>query len=85
MWKSGFSLRTAITFFPQEIVKNKVVFPQEKMKRIEEKFSTEIFSTFHKALWKNYRQELILALISRMWFCKLVSPAFKALSTLLME
>ena len=85
MWKSGFSLRTAITFFPQEIVENKVVFPQEKMKKIEEKFSTEIFLTFHKVLWKNYRQELILALISRIWFCKLVSPAFKALSTLLME
>ena len=36
-------------------------------------------------LWKNYRLELILAVMSRIWVFKVSSAAFKASSTLLME
>ena len=53
---------------------------------VNAKFPQEFCPHFHK-LWKTvlYRQELIFAVISRMWFCREVSPALRAFSTLLME
>ena len=43
------------------------------------------FSTFNCPLSTLYRQELILAVISRIWFCRAVLPAFSSDSTFLME
>lgn len=55
-------------------------------------FLTENQKVFHRfsfhisqGLWKNYKQELIFAVISRMWFCREVSPPASADSTFLME
>ena len=60
------------------------------------KFGADSFHrlSFHipQALWitfrekdpQNYRQELTLAVISRMLFCRLVSPFFSCISTLRM-
>ena len=61
------------------------VFPQAN-------FLTEFQKVFHsfsfhnsQTLWKTHRQELIFAVISRMWFCKEVSPVAKAASIFLIE
>jgi len=43
-------------------------------------FSTTILSTFHNLCGKSYRQELMFAVMSRMLFCKLVSPICSAFS-----
>ena len=97
MWKSGKSLRATRTFFPQANVDNFQVFHRACGRKFFVGFSTEIPCTFHKPLWKFFRQNftpqargkpysrlLILAVISRMVFCRSVLPSFSATSILRM-
>jgi len=56
------------------------LFNKRCEKKFSKKFSTENSSTFHNALWINYRQELMFAVISRMLFCRAVSPICNAFS-----
>jgi len=60
-------------------------FPQtENLKKIRKFFHS--FS-FHipQPLWISHKQELIFAVMSRMWFCREVSPVARAASIFLME
>ena len=84
MWKTQIFLRGATTFSPQPVVHKKKVFHRGKRRRGKDSFSTENFSTFHSLCGENYRQELIFAVMSRMLFCRVVSPCFRAISTLRM-
>ena len=84
MWKTLVFLRDATTFFPQPIVYKKKVFHREGGRREKKDLYTENFSTFHSLCGENYRQELMFAVISRMLFCNVVSPCFRAISTLRM-
>ena len=84
MWKTHFFLRAASTFSPQPNVYKKNVFHRKGERRKMNGLFTENFSTFHSLCGENYRQELILAVMSRMLFCNVVSPCFKAISTLRM-
>ena len=82
MWKTLVFLRDTITFFPQVTVNKKIVFHRAEGSGERQNLSTENFSTFHSLCGENYRQELILAVMSRMLFCNVVSPCFSAISTL---
>ena len=56
------------------------LFNRQSEKKMEKNFSTENLSTFHSLCGKHYRQELIFAVMSRMLFCRAVSPICKAFS-----
>ena len=84
MWKTLVFLRGATTFSPQPIVQKKKFIHRGKRGKGKDGFSTENFSTFHSLCGENYRQELIFAVMSRMLFCRVVSPCFSAISTLRM-
>ena len=56
------------------------LFNRRCEKKIKKNFSTENLSTFHSLCGKHYRQELIFAVISRMLFCRAVSPICNAFS-----
>ena len=74
-------------FLSTGVVDKFKLFPQAcfftKFQKVFHSFSFHI----PQALWKkiHYRQELIFAVISRMWFCKAVSPPANADSIFLME
>ena len=85
MWKSGFCLRAVTTFFAQAFCGKKEVIQKACGKIFYPQLSTQKFSTIHNPLCKTYKQELMLAVMSRMWFCSVSSPDFSAASTFLME
>ena len=88
MWKTHISLRAATEIFPQPYVKRSYFIHslcgQNLMQSVIHSLSFHIPQT----LWikierKNpYRQLLMLAVISRILFCRLVSPDFSIASTL---
>ena len=84
MWKSGFFLTAATLFYSQGGVEKEELFHRLFWRSFDSYLSTEKFSTFHRPCVKNYRQELMLAVMSRMLFCRLVSPFFRASSILRM-
>ena len=53
MWKSGFCLTAATTFYPQAIWENEKVFHRLCGKVKGQKFSTGYHSTFHRRVWIN--------------------------------
>ena len=85
MWKSGICLRNQRFFYQQSLCGKSLGYQQEKFLWKKEKFVHRNFFHIPQTLWINYRQELMLAVMSRMWFCRLLSPSAKALSTFLME
>jgi len=73
-------------FFSTGYLGKNPAFPQGIRGEKEINFLNSFFLQFPQQLWKNHqRQELIFAVMSRMWFCRLVSLALMALSTFLME
>lgn len=88
MWKSGISPRGAMIFYQQADVERYRVFnrgcgSKEKIKMLH-RLSIHNPQRFVEKAAMIYRQELILAVISRMLFCRLVSPSFRPTSTLRM-
>ena len=79
-----FPLKTKEFLFTGVVEKFKL-FPQGgiliKFQKVFHNFSFHI----PQPLWKNQRQELILAVMSRIWFCRAVSLLKTADSTFLME
>ena len=65
MWITPFLLRDARFFYPQPNVNNEFFFHRGCGEKGE----------------RNYRQELMFAVMSRMLFCMVVSPFFSATST----
>ena len=63
----------------------RIPFPQGRFCIKTEKLINSFFIHIPQSLWINYRQELMFAVISRMWFFRFSSPLFSMLSTLLME
>ena len=62
----------------------RITFPQRKgTKKICSSYTQVSFPQSTRLV--DYKEELIFAMMSRIWFCKFSSPAFKALSTLRME
>jgi len=52
MWKSGKSPTAATTFYPQAFVGKMAFFNRLCGKKMKEKFSTDILSTFHRSCGK---------------------------------
>ena len=84
MWKTPFLPTAAMLFSPQATVQKFRLFHSLFFAFFGGSFSTGYLSTFHSPCGKNYRQELIFAVMSRILFCRLVSPFFSSTSTLRM-
>ena len=85
MGKTRKSLVIPTIFSPQRKEKVSKGFQQEKFRRKWQKLFPGKFSTFHSLWGEIYRQELILAVMSRRLFCRGVSPFFRLSSILVME
>ena len=72
-------------FFSTGPVEKIYLFPQADFLTQKEKVFHSFSFHIPQALLIDYRQELIFAVISRMWFCREVSPPARAASTFLME
>ena len=73
---------------PYKISESYKLYGDESIKKKSErkgKFINRLFFHFPQPLWKNYRQELMLDVISRIWACSVSSPFFKDASILLIE
>lgn len=99
MWKSGKSPRAATENYPQGEGGDFHSFPQALWRKIFQGIihrlcfnipqggvekEGRVFAKTGETIMLHYRQELMFAVISRMLFCKLVSPFFRAVSTLRM-
>ena len=86
MWKSGISLTAPMVFIPQPGCVFFKTSPQSVWKKKFAQIFPQIFIHIPQALWKimNYKQLLMFAVISRMLFCMVVLPPFRAISTFLM-
>ena len=78
-----------MTFFPQGVWVNFSLFHSGENRKDSVTFSTVQLILFPQDVWKKerlyYKQELILAVMSRMLFCSSESPLFSFCSTCLME
>ena len=80
MGKTGKKRLNRDFFIHRYLGRISTLFNRRKREKFSEGFSTEFLSTFHNLCGKHYRQELIFAVISRMLFCRAVSPICNAFS-----
>lgn len=66
MWKSGFSLRDTVNFFTQSNVEKEKLVHRGILEKEQGKFVNKLYIHNPQPLWKTYRQELMLAVMSRM-------------------
>jgi len=78
-WKKSYCRNN---FLSTSLCGKEGVFQQAMWKENERKVFNRYSFHIPQILWKNHRQELIFAVISRMLFCREVSLPFKATSTL---
>ncbi len=86
MWKTGKSIALSRPFFPQEKKVSVQVFNRQKIRNFCAPFSTACFFHKRKSCGSvfTHRQELMLAVISRMLFCRVALPLCRDTSTLRM-
>ena len=92
MWITGFGLRATRSFYPQAALKFSTVPGWGLWRKFCRNFLHRLSFHIQQGLWINfgvkkggiYRLELTLAVMSRMLFCRLVSPFFSWVSTLRM-
>ena len=81
MWKNRISPRGPMLFYSHRGCGKERTFPQAEKQTDFVLFLHSLCFHIPQPLWKNQREELIFAVMSRMLFCMVSFPPFKATST----